>query len=77
MLGRLGPLARVLDFVATAAPGVLPLLSFTLDELYRRTRDNNSNELTSANYDDLGRLVAQGNQVRRIEISCPKALIHQ
>jgi WD40 repeat protein len=49
-------LDRVLAEHATAAPGVLPLLSFTLDELYRRARDNNSNELTYADYDDLGRL---------------------
>jgi WD domain, G-beta repeat len=36
--------------------GVLPLLSFTLDELYRYARDQKSNELTYGQYDHLGRL---------------------
>ncbi len=41
---------------AAAAPGVLPLLSFTLNELYQDMRHRGTNELTYAGYEALGGL---------------------
>ena len=50
---------------AAAAPGVLPLLSFTLDELYRDARRRGDDVLTYASYDALGGL--QGAIAKRAE----------
>jgi WD40 repeat protein len=41
---------------ATAQPGVLPLLSFALDELYKDTKTRGSSKLTYASYEALGEL---------------------
>jgi hypothetical protein len=41
---------------ATAAPGALPLLSFTLDELYKNAKARGATVLTYANYESLGGL---------------------
>ncbi|MDL2339953.1 MAG: ATP-binding protein [Pseudomonadota bacterium] len=41
---------------AAAEPGVLPLLSFTLDELYKDAKKRGSSMLTHASYADLGGL---------------------
>jgi WD40 repeat protein len=41
---------------AAAAPAILPLLSFTLDELYKDARKRQSNELTYECYESLGKL---------------------
>ena len=49
-------LDAVLAEHAAAAPGVLPLLSFTLDELYRDARRRGEDLLTYASYDALGGL---------------------
>jgi WD40 repeat protein len=50
------PLDRVIAEDAAAAPGVLPLLSFALDELYKQARRDKSYELTYRQYESLGRL---------------------
>lgn len=50
---------------AAAAPGVLPLLSFTLDELYRDARRRGEDVLTYASYEALGGL--QGAIAKRAE----------
>jgi WD40 repeat protein len=50
------PLDAVLAEHAAAAPGALPLLSFTLDELYRNAKARGSSVLTHASYEALGGL---------------------
>jgi WD40 repeat protein len=50
------PLDAVLTEHAAAAPGALPLLSFTLDELYRSAKARGSSVLTHASYEALGGL---------------------
>ena len=47
---------RVLAEHAAAAPGALPLLSFTLDELYKSAKARGETVLTHANYEALGGL---------------------
>jgi WD40 repeat protein len=49
-------LDAVLAEHAAAAPGALPLLSFTLDELYRNAKARGSSVLTHASYEALGGL---------------------
>jgi WD domain, G-beta repeat len=49
-------LDAVLAEDAAAAPGALPLLSFTLDELYRSAKARGPTVLTHASYDALGGL---------------------
>jgi WD40 repeat protein len=49
-------LDAVLAEHAAAAPGALPLLSFTLDELYRTAKSRDSTVLTHASYEALGGL---------------------
>jgi WD40 repeat protein len=49
-------LDAVLAEHAAAAPGALPLLSFTLDELYRSAKSRGSTVLTHASYEALGGL---------------------
>jgi predicted ATPase len=49
-------LDAVLAADAAAAPGVLPILSFTLDELYRDAKTRGSANLTHASYAALGGL---------------------
>jgi len=46
----------VLSEHATAAPGALPLLSFTLDELHQKAKASASATLTHASYEELGGL---------------------
>ena len=41
---------------AAAAPGALPLLSFTLDELYKNAKARGATVLTHASYEALGGL---------------------
>ena len=50
------PLDAVLAEHAASAPGALPLLSFTLDELYRSAKLRGSVVLTHASYEALGGL---------------------
>jgi WD40 repeat protein len=49
-------LDAVLAQDAAAAPGALPLLSFTLDELYKHTKSRGEAVLTHASYEGLGGL---------------------
>ncbi len=49
-------LDAVLAEDAAAAPGALPLLSFTLDELYKNAKTRGATVLTSASYETLGGL---------------------
>ncbi len=58
-------LDAVLAEHAAAAPGVLPLLSFTLDELYRDARRRGEDVLSYESYDALGGL--QGAIAKRAE----------
>ena len=62
-------LAAVIREAASRDPASLPLLSFVLDELYRRdVETGGGNVLTYRSYDDLGGL-AGGRTVNRL--SCP------
>jgi hypothetical protein len=58
-------LDSVLAADAAAAPGVLPLLSFTLDELYKDAKARGASVLTHASYQALGGL--EGAIARRAE----------
>ena len=58
-------LDAVLAEHAAAAPGALPLLSFTLDELYRSAKARGEVVLTHANYEALGGL--EGATARRAD----------
>ena len=49
-------LDAVLSEAAAAAPGALPLLSFTLDELYQNAKGRGEATLTHASYEALGGL---------------------
>ena len=59
---------------AAAAPGALPLLSFTLDELYKNARARGETVLTHASYEALGGLEgAIANRADEIVASLPAA----
>jgi hypothetical protein len=58
-------LDAVLAQDAAAAPGALPLLSFTLDELYKNAKARGQTVLTNANYEALGSL--EGAITKRAE----------
>jgi WD40 repeat protein len=59
---------------ATAAPGALPLLSFTLDELYKNARTREVTTLTHASYEALGGLEgAIANRAEEVYGNLPTA----
>jgi len=67
------PLDETLRMAAAAEPGVLPLLEFTLDQLWHRRTDRG--QLTYAAYDDLGGLKgAIGRRAEEIFLALPAAV---
>ena len=67
------PLDEILRMAAAAEPGVLPLLEFTLDQLWHRRTDKG--QLTFAAYDDLGGLKgAIGRRAEDIFLALPAAV---
>lgn len=67
-------LDAVLAEHAAAAPGALPLLSFTLDELYRKASTQGETVLTHADYESLGGLEgAIANRADEIMARLPSA----
>ena len=64
------PLDETIRMAAAAEPGVLPLLEFTLDQLWNRRTENG--QLTIAAYDDLGGLKgAIGRRAEDIFLDLP------
>jgi WD40 repeat protein len=64
------PLDETIRMAAAAEPGVLPLLEFTLDQLWNRRTENG--QLTVAAYDDLGGLKgAIGRRAEDIFLDLP------